>query len=376
MDLGPPVPRDTHGYCDLLGMVSVEMINYLRPPKLSPPPTYIICSNRLYKAAPTPPPYTPLHLNNMSSLSQQANSSTVPIGGDLHQAPNKPRTPNFPEDLCQSSQWMQSSGPPPEGPRDVHVLTADLVNNIPYKHWATGWRQGSDPVTLPNGCNTTPCSSIDVLNTLEKGSLGWWQEILAISAEELYYAKQDNGSQAVDDEWERAMGSTGTGTTYQNYQGLSDRPAGPVRQSHPECPKPAPERKPMNRAAMAEIATDIMATWASAERRVMIRDLIAEEPNQPEEMDEGLFVYHTDADKIALRRRFDASYANGFEEGRQIALQRLYPFIPLLIVSHNICLASNLGKQTNSLGLGEERRELLVVILGLRSSWKSRESKS
>lgn len=213
------------------------------------------------------------------------------------------------------------------------MLTADLVNNIPYKHWATGWRQGSDPVTLPNGCNTTLCSSTDVLNTLEKGSLGWWQEILAISAEELYYAKQDNGGQAVDDEWERTMGSTGTGTTYQNYRELPDRPAGPVRQSRPECPKPALERKSMSRAAMAEIATDIMATWASAERRVIIRDLIAEEPNQPEEMDEGLFVYHTDADKIALRKRFDASYANGFEEGRQMALQRLCPSIPPLIVT-------------------------------------------
>lgn len=303
----------------------------------------------------------------MSNLSHQANSSPAPIGGDLHRAPDNPRTPNFPEDLCQSPQRTQSSGPPPKGPRDVDVLTADLVNNIPYKHWATGWRQGSDPVTLPGDFNT------DVLNTLEKGSLGWWQEILAISAEELYYAKQDNGGQAVDDEWERTMGSTGTGTTYQNYRELS---AGSVRQSRPECPKPALERKPMSRAAMAEIATDIMATWASAERRVMIRDLIAEEPNQPEEMDEGLFVYHTDADKIALRRRFDASYANGFEEGRQMALQRLCPSIPLLIVSDNIRLASDLGKQMNSRSFGEGKRELLVVILGLRGSWKSRESKS
>lgn len=201
----------------------------------------------------------------------------------------------------------------------------DLVNNIPYKHWATGWRQGSGPIPLPD-YTTTPCSSIDILNTLEKGSMGWWQEILSISAEELYYTKQDNEDQATNAELERTTGSAET-ATYQSYLELPDRLTAPVRQSHPEYPRPAPEGKTMSRAAMAEIAADIMATWASAERRVMIRDLIGEQPNQPEEMDEGLFVYHTDADKVALRKRFDASYTNGFKEGRQMALQRSCPTI-------------------------------------------------
>lgn len=214
----------------------------------------------------------------------------------------------------------------------------DLVNNIPYKHWATGWRQGSGPIPLPD-YTTTPCSSIDILNTLEKGSMGWWQEILSISAEALYYTKQDNGDQATNAELERTTGSTET-ATYQGYLELPDGPAAPVRQSHPEYPRPALERKTMSRAAMAEIAADIMATWASAERRVMIRDLIGEQPNQPEEMDEGLFVYHTDADKVALRKRFDASYTNGFKEGRQMALQRSCPHY---LTPSYICLASNLG---------------------------------
>lgn len=234
-----------------------------------------------------------------------ANALAVPIRGNLHEAPNKSRIPNFPVGVFQQQMNRpQTSGQPPA--REIRVLTMDLVNNIPYRHWATGWRPGSGPAPLPD-CITVPCSDTDVLNTLEKGSLSWWQEILAISAEDLYYENYDDG-----------------------VRGGS---AGLVRQTpyagRLEHLTPAPPRKRVDRAAMAGISADIMATWASAERRVMIKDLIAEQPGRPEKLDEGLFVYHTDADQVAMRKRFDASYANGLEEGRQLALRRSCPNPPL-----------------------------------------------
>lgn len=224
-----------------------------------------------------------------------ANASAVPIGGDLHKVPNKSRIPNFPVDVCQQQMSSpQTFRQPPV--REIRVLTMDLVNNIPYRHWATGC-PGSGPAPLPDYI-IAPCSDTDVLNTLKKGSLSWWQEILATSAEDLYYANYDDG--------------------------VRDGSAGLVRQTpyagRPEHLISALSRKQIARASMAEIAADIMATWAFAERRVMIKDLIAEQPGRPEKLDEGLFVYHTDADQVAMRKRFDASYTNGLEEGRQLAL--------------------------------------------------------
>lgn len=230
-----------------------------------------------------------------------ANAPAVPIGGNLHKAPNKSRIPNFPVDVFQQqTSKPQTSRQPPV--REIRVLTMDLINNIPYRHWATGWRPGSGPVPLPD-YTIVPCSDTDVLNTLKKGSLSWWQEILAISAENLYYENYDDG--------------------------VCDGSAGLVHQTphagRLEHLMPAPPRKQVDRAAMAGVSADIMATWASAERRVMIKDLIAEQPGRPEKLDEGLFVYHTDADQVAMRKRFDASYANGLEEGRQLALRRSCP---------------------------------------------------
>lgn len=251
----------------------------------------------------------------VSPVSYLADALQAPINGGHHETLNRARTrvvPNFPKDISQPEQTNtpQGSGlPPPE--RDVRVLAVDLISNIPYSHWATGWRPGLGSLPIPD-YTIAPCSDIEVLDTLEKGSLGWWQEILAISAEDLYYAGQDYGNQA----------------THEGHPEWRDGPASLVSSGRPEYQRTVPLRKQVNRAAMVGIAIDIMATWASAERRVVIKDLMEEEPGKPEELDEGLFVYHTDADKVALRKRFDARYAKGLEEGRQMALQRSCPSLP------------------------------------------------
>lgn len=142
-----------------------------------------------------------------------------------------------------------------------------------------------------------------------------------MSAEDLYYTNCDRDLTVY-----AGRECTTPRDTDDSHLGLRGGYAGPVCQTpcagRPEHPRLAPPRKKMNRAAMANIAADIMVMWASAERRVMIKDLIAEQPNHPEKLDEGLFVYHTDADQVAMRKWFDASYANGLEEGRQMALQR------------------------------------------------------